>query len=440
MAPRSEESEPLGDAPATDVSAGSIFANRSFCLLLIGSSLSSLGDQFTIVALPWLVLKLTGNGAALGLVLAAVALPRAIFILMGGAIVDRMSPRRVLLAADAVNGVLIAVLAALVLTHSANIQLIYVLAVGIGLATAFAYPAAGAILPRVLRPEQLPAANSLVTGIVQACALLGPAIAGVVITFGSSANLRGALPDSFHGIGLALSIDAASFALSLASLLMIRVRGDDQPAVGGSRGLLAEVATGLQSVWKDSELRMFLFYGAAATAFVGGSLQVGLPVLAATHFRIGATSLGLLMTAVGVGFLAGSVLSGIAMRAIRGRIGVLVLLSDCIAGIALAGLSLVHSTLAGFALLVLVGMLQGVLQVAFVTWLQSRMSPELIGRTMSIVMFVFMGVAPMAAVVAGALLNRISVGALFAGAGLCLSAVALACLTRPRMRRIQMTD
>ena len=78
-------------------------ARRDFRLLLGGSAISALGDQFTLVALPWLVLKLTGNPAALGLVLATAALPRAAFVLIGGAVVDRLSPRRVLLGARTTN-------------------------------------------------------------------------------------------------------------------------------------------------------------------------------------------------------------------------------------------------------------------------------------------------------------------------------------------------
>jgi predicted MFS family arabinose efflux permease len=434
------EGGPLHPDPGPRPAAGSIFQNRGFCLLLLGSSLSGLGDQFTIVALPWLVLKLTGNGAALGLVLAAMALPRAVFILLGGAVVDRMSPRRVLLAADLVNAALIAALAALVLSHEINIQMVYVLAVGIGLATAFAYPAGSAILPQLVEPEQLQAANSLITGIAQVCALLGPAIAGIVISLGSLASVSNAAPSSLHGIGVALSIDAASFVFSLGSLLVIRVRGDARAIAAAGANLLSGVAIGLQAVWKDAELRAFLLYGGAASALIGGSLQVGLPVLAGTHLSLGATSLGLLMTAVGVGFLAGSVLSGAALRAIQGRIGVLVLGSDGLAGALLAGLALVSSTLGGVTLLLLLGALQGILQVAFVTWLQRRVAAELMGRTMSIVMFVFTGIAPVAAVAAGALLNAMAVGTLFAGAGLCLSSLALYCLTRSRMRRVVLHD
>src|SRR5262249_929341 len=89
----------------------SVFASRDFRLLFVGSSISVLGDQFTLLALPWLVLKLTGDPQQLGFVLALMTLPLAVFLLIGGAVVDRVSPRKVLLNSRAVNASLIRILA-----------------------------------------------------------------------------------------------------------------------------------------------------------------------------------------------------------------------------------------------------------------------------------------------------------------------------------------
>jgi MFS family permease len=77
-----------------------VLALRDFRLLFAGSATSLLGDQFALIATPWLVLKLTGDPLALGLVLALEGLPRAVFMLLGGAITDRLSPRLVMLISD----------------------------------------------------------------------------------------------------------------------------------------------------------------------------------------------------------------------------------------------------------------------------------------------------------------------------------------------------
>ncbi len=151
------------------------FANRSFRLLFMGSTISASGDQLMLVALPWLVLQITGDAAQLELVLAVMALPRAAFMLVGGAVVDRMSARRVLLNARAANAVLIGLLAGLVLVDAIRTWMLYALAAGIGLATAFAYPAGSSLAPQLVEPEQLHAANSLFMGMRQLSLLIGPA-------------------------------------------------------------------------------------------------------------------------------------------------------------------------------------------------------------------------------------------------------------------------
>jgi hypothetical protein len=417
----------------TDKKPASVFSNRDFNLLFGGSSISALGDQFTLVALPWLVLKLTGDPAALGVVLAVMALPRAAFMLIGGAVVDRMSPRRVLLGARAINAACIAILAILVLTGSIHMWMVYLLSLCIGLATAFAYPAGSAILPQLVQPQQLRSANALLMGMRQLSMFAGPVLAGVIISVGASGHHQ-ALADA-RGMGLAFSIDAISFLFSLASLAMIRIHSDRHPPqpIGS---VFANVAAGIRYIWADLPLRAFILYGAVVAVFVGGPIQVGLPVLANTRLNLGAASLGILMTANGGGILVGSFLSGIGTRLVRGRLGLMVLGIDSTAGLALAGLTQVHSTFTGAVLLACVGVLSGVMQIALYTWIQQRVSQEMMGRTMSVLLFTFMGLGPVSAALAGALLKVISLTALFAGAGLTLTAIALACLNSRELRNI----
>ncbi|MGA9853079.1 MAG: MFS transporter [Gammaproteobacteria bacterium] len=415
-----------------------IFANRNFSLLFVGSSVSALGDQFTLVALPWLVLKLTGNPAALGIVLAVMAFPRATFMLIGGAVVDRMSPRQVLLGARTVNAACIAILAVLVLTGAIHMWMIYLLALGIGLSTAFAYPAGTAILPQVVESSQLRTANALFMGMRQLSMIVGPVLAGLVISLGAHSASSQSLTDA-RGMGLAFSIDALSFLFSLASLLMVRIHSDSHPAkiVGG---MLASVLAGIRSVWADLPLRAFVLYAACVSVFVGGPIQVGLPVLADTRLDLGAASLGILMTANGVGMFTGSFLSGFGTRLMRGRLGIMVLCFDGLSGLVIAGLTLVHNTATGAVLLVCAGLLTGIVQIAIFTWIQQRVPQEMMGRTMSILLFTFMGLGPVSAAVAGALLKVISLPELFAGAGLILTVIALACLNSRQLRGIGMNQ
>ena len=414
-------------------SSASPLAQRDFRLLFGGSTISAIGDQFTLVALPWLVLKLTGSPAALGLVLATMALPRAAFMLIGGAVVDRLSPRRVLLAARTVNALLVSLLATLVLGGAIHMWLVYALALGIGLATAFAYPAGSAILPQLVAPAQLRAGNALFMAMRQLSMLVGPALAGLLISAGAHGG-HGGMADA-HGLGLAFGVDALSFVFSLASLVLIRVHGDHHPRPHDG-GVLANVGAGIRAVWADLPLRAFVLYAAVVSVFVGGPIQVGLPMLADTRLDLGAASLGILMTANGGGMLVGSMLSGLAAKLVRNRLGLMVLGIDGLAGLALAALGLDHSTLTGAALLATTGILGGIVQVTIVSWIQRRVAPEMMGRTMSVLMFTFMGLGPLSAAIAGSLLKLVSLPTMFAAAGFMLTAIALTCMGSPALRSI----
>lgn len=409
------------------------FANRSFRLLFVGSSISAIGDQFTLVALPWLVLQLTGDPAQLGLVLAVMALPRAVFMLVGGAVVDRMSPRRVLLGARTVNAALVGLLAALVLEGAIHMWMLYALAAGIGLSTAFAYPAGGSLLPQLLGPDRLHAANSFMMGARQLSLIIGPALAGLLIKSGSgAASARGA-----GGTGIAFAVDALSFLFSVGSLLMIRVASDRHPPVPQG-GILANLIDGIRALWRDPQLRALIGYFAAGSLLVGGPFQVALPLLAKTRLTQGAAAFGVLMTANGTGMLLGSIASGPLTRVIRGRLGLMLLLCDTFCGLAVAALSQVYSLAAGVGILAATGMLQGTIQIAMFTWLQRRVPQALMGRTMSLIMFSFLGLAPLSAALAGGLLKVLPLSGLLMGAGLALTTIALFSVTRPGVRAIRL--
>src|SRR5512146_2753108 len=114
---------------------------RDFRLLWMGAAVSLFGDQFYLVALPWLVLQITGSGLALGTVMMAAAIPRAVFMLMGGAVTDRFSPRKIMMTTATLRTVLVAAVGALVYWHVIQLPYLYVLAFAFVLADAFSVPA-----------------------------------------------------------------------------------------------------------------------------------------------------------------------------------------------------------------------------------------------------------------------------------------------------------
>ena len=122
----------MAEAPSKPNPMLRVVSLRDFRLLFSGTTLSLLGDQFALIATPWLVLQLTGDPMVLGIVLALEGLPRAAFMLIGGAVTDRLSPRRIMLIADTIRMVLTGLMALVVLTGTVEIWMLYVFSLGFG--------------------------------------------------------------------------------------------------------------------------------------------------------------------------------------------------------------------------------------------------------------------------------------------------------------------
>ena len=420
----------------------------NFQWMMRGGVISFLGDQLTVIALPWLVLKLTADPLALGLVIALIAIPRAVFILLGGAIVDRYSPKRVAILTKYVSALLLAVLTVLVLANQpgaslpisasiditlalsphATLTVIYLLAFCLGLAQAFAIPCGSAILPRALAPEHLQAANSMLMGLRQLIMLLGPLLAAALLATGGGSN---------NGLAYAFGFDCLSFLVSAWTLSKVQLNDlPPHPQEQQQESMLRSVGAGLRMVWNDLPLRMCFTYWGAVALLIGGLMQVALPLLASQRLH-GAPSYGLLMGAHGAGTLlgmAGAAKGGKLLK--RVNFGTLILLIDAIAGLLLLPLGAVQVTWQGMAMLAALGLLGGFGQIAVFTWVQLRVPQHMMGRVMSIFMFIFVGLAPLSAAAAGWLLTLLTLQQMFAGGGIILIALASAAWLLTPMRSL----
>lgn len=427
-----------------------ILRDRNFRWLLSGGIVSGLGDQFTMIALPWLVLTMTGDPLALGLVIATMSVPRALFMLVGGALVDRYSPKRVMMLTKYANAALLGVLAALILfaPNMLPLALLYALALGLGVAQAFAIPSGTSIMPQVVAPEHLQAANGLMMGLRQITMLAGPVLAALLIAIAgdgsASANAGTAhaphdttvAPMGALGIGLAFAFDCFSFLLSAWTLSQVRPHATASAAAQQGQAIFSSVAEGLLTVWRDVALRTCFGYWSIVAVLVGGAMQVALPLLASRNLH-GAAALGVLMGANGLGSLCGMALSGAGVKLRLGALGTTILAIDALVGILLAPLGNITAVWQGAALLLAVGVLSGFMQIAVFTWIQRSVPPRMLGRAMSIFMFIFMGLAPLSAAVIGWLLQYISLPQLFTGGGAMLVAIALLAYLLTPMRTIR---
>ena len=394
-----------------------VFSIRDFRLLFSGATTSMLGDQFALIATPWLVLKLTGDPLALGIVLALEGIPRAIFILLGGAITDRLSPRIIMLTADIIRFVLTAWMAVVVLTGTVQMWMLYTFGLAFGLVAGFAIPAGNSIVPMLVEQQDLQAGNSVMMGVAQLVGFIGPTIAGILI---------GKFSQSPLGIGLAFTIDAISFAVSAGCLWVMRGGGKRQSVAGAAQqeSVWASILEGIKYLWTDKAMRlMFLVITAVNFLFVG-PLLVGIPVLADQRLPEGALAFGLLMSAYAGGNLAGYLLAGSLPRPTGKAMRLFLIALLAAFGLALASFGFIRSTWVDFTLMLLLGLGNGYIAITLFTWIQLRTPKAMLGRMMSILMLSNTGLVPISQAISGAV-SKWSLTILFVGAGTLILLVTL---------------
>lgn len=384
--------------PQEKNSMRNVFSIRDFRLLFAGVSTSLLGDQFTLIATPWLALQLTGDPVVLGTVLALEGIPRALFMLFGGAITDRFSPRVIMLAADIVRFVLVAMMTAVTFTGMIQLWMLYAFSLGFGLVAGFAVPAGNSIVPMIVKEKDLQAGNSLVMGVGQLVGFIGPVVAGILI---------GHFSESLFGVGLAFGIDAITFALSALTLGLMRQGGDlsSTAKMQEQETVWAAILAGLKYLWQDEALRLMFLVIAAINFLFVGPILVGIPVLADQRLAEGAVAFGMLMSGFAGGNLVGFLLAGTLPRP-NGKVVRLLLIALLVAfGTVLGLIGFIHLTWVDFALMVLLGLGNGYVTIILFTSIQSRTPKTMLGRIMSLLTLSSIGLVPVSQALSGAVIT-----------------------------------
>jgi MFS family permease len=398
--------------------------------LWLGSSISLFGDQFYLVALPWLVLQLTGSGVALGTVLMTTAVPRAVLMLAGGAVTDRFSARRVLIASALVRMLLVAAVAALIELKVVQLWHLYLLTFAFGVADAFSLPAGQALIPTLVEPAQLGPTNALLQGSMMIAQMLGPAPAGFIVRA--------------WGLAAALFVDAVSFLAVIAALFGIpeprRLAPGQAPAPAQAPaaaqapargGMVHAIAEGLRAV-RNPPLMTLMGISAVLNLAIYGPIIVGIASLA--KFRFGsAAAFGTCLSFLSGGMLTGIVIGG-RVKQPRRR-GVQFAAVGALAGLELIGIGLVPKLPAAAALLALMGIAVGFVNVQFSAWIQARVDRAMMGRVMSVLMFSGFGLVPVSYALSGALVQW-NLAAAFLIPGAVLVLVATAALNSRAVRLI----
>ncbi|MBW2061535.1 MAG: MFS transporter [Deltaproteobacteria bacterium] len=415
---------------------------RNLRLLWLGQGASVLGTQFYLIALPWLVLKLTGDPFQMGMVLALAGIPRALFMLVGGALTDRFSPRTLMLGSNFARMVIVGLLTGLVLTGRVDLWMLYIFGLSFGVADAFYFPAQASIMPRIVDIEHLLAGNSIVQGTNQLSIAVGPALAGALIAIFSSSPdtslLTGggaAQAADVAGLGFAFGVNALGYLISIIALWMIKMRPPEKPTEETHEkiNVLSSIIQGFIYVFKDKILRWLLLVTAVSHFCMEGPLFIGIPVLANSRFPEGAAAFGIIMSAFGAGMLLGVILAGTLPRLPAKSMGMILLIIISLSGLGLIVFGLVATTFIAALIVLIMAAAQGFVVIQYTSWIQGRTPQHLLGRIFSLIMLASVGLIPISQALSGALI-KLNTAGLFVGAGILMSLVVGFVAMRPEMR------
>jgi MFS family permease len=362
--------------------------HRNFQLFIIGQLISLIGTWMQNTAQQWLVYRLTGSAALLGLFGFASQLPMLFLAWMGGYVGDRYNRHRGVISTQSLSMVLAFVLAALTLTHLIRTWHLMVIAFLVGIVNAFDVPIRQSFFVHMVGKEDLPNAIALNSSIFNGARVVGPAIAGFTIVL--------------VGEGWCFFLNGLSFVAVIIALLMMRIE-PTQPKVTGESPVRS-FAEGFRFAMSDAPIRSALFLLSMLSLF-GLQYSVFLPIYARDILHGGARTLGLLMSAAGVG----AVLGALQFAARTEYKGLARWIATACTACAICLLVFSFATSFWLCALVLfsVGFAATSQMAATNTIIQQRVPDEMRSRLMAVYATMFMGVQPIGALIAGGIAKHI---------------------------------
>ena len=376
-----------------------------FLALFAANTVSLIGNGITALAIPWFVLQTTGSASRMGIVAAAGLIPYILASVLGGSAVDRLGYKQASILADLTSGLTVAAIPLLYHTVGLPFWTLLVLVFTGALLDAPGNAARTSLIPDLaaLGRISLERANGASQATASLSALLGPALAGVLIAaFGSSTVLW---------------IDAGTFAfsaLAVAAAVPATARRHGETATR----YLDDVRDGLLVLWNDHLLRAIAMTAAVTNAVLSPLITVILPVVVERTYG-DVTALGTIIAAFGAGSLGGALLYGAIGNRLPRRLTLAV--SFTLASMPLWILVLDPLVLGAASALLVVGIGSGIVNPLVTTVFQERIPAEYRARVFGAVIALAMIAAPAGVLITGPLVETVGVKPVIAGiAGLML--------------------
>jgi len=392
------------------------FKHRNFKLFFGGQIISLTGTWMQSVAQSWLVYRLTGSVALLGLIGFAGQFPVFLLTSFGGAIADKYNRQRILVTTQTCSMILAAILATLTVSGTIAVWHIFVLASLGGVINAFDIPTRQSFVVDMVGKDDLLNAIALNSSMFNGARIIGPAIAGVLV--------------SAVGEGWCFSGNAVSYIAVIIGLLSMRIAQKQIVASEGSA--IEKIKEGFGFVIKTAPVRALLLL-LGLVSLMGMPYAVLMPIFAEEILHGGVRGLGILMGASGSGALIAALFLA-SRKSIKG-LGRLVAISSGTFGVFLILFSFSRSFWLSAALLAPAGFSMMLQMSSSNTLVQSMVPDELRGRVMAVYSMMFMGMAPLGALMAGSLAGILGAPLTVAlGGAVCIVGSILFSLRLPKLR------
>jgi MFS family permease len=381
---------------------------------------STLGDSVYYLALSWAAVS-SGTPAQAGLVMAVSAVPRALLMLVGGVVADRLGPRRVVLASDAVRCLVTFGLAATLFLAAPGLWLLAAVALVFGAVDALFLPAVGALPPRIAERDQLARVQGLRGLAYRLGAVLGAPLGGLAVALGGSAT--------------AFGVAGLLFALSLPLLSALRLRPLPREDAVRDGTALRDLADGLRYLRGHRVLGPLMIVVLLSDLGFVGPLNVGLAVLSAQR-GWGASGIGWILAGFGTGAGAASLL-----LAVRGRVpraGAVSGWTMTVGAVSIGALAFTAYLPVAAAVALSVGLFAGLSGALVNALVQTECDPAHLGRVTAVTSLVSLGIAPLTFPVTGAAIGLWGAAPVFVVSASICALAGVYTLAVPALRRAEL--
>ncbi|GIO08955.1 MFS transporter [Brevibacillus reuszeri] len=406
-----------------------LWRNSSFALLWCGTILSAMADGAFFILLSWFIVDVTGSEAMLGTTLICMSIPRLLFMLAGGVAADRWNRKWIMFLSILSRGIIL-VGFSLLLTNESNSFLpisAYVLAVLFGTVDAFFWPARSSILPSLVTREQLAPANSMMEISQQISMVGGPVVSALLIKTTT-------YPVMF------LILGAAFFAGTLF-ILSLRLNPSEQESMerepaAAKTSYLKDIMGGIRFTFSVPILCIIFVTSLFTNMMFSGPINMGIP-LHVKDLGWDGSSYSSLSLSLGIGTIVGGILTGL-WKGFRGKFILLPVILGFM-GVGMSSLFFMQQLTFGLISMFLIGMTLTMTNIPLITYIQSIVPANVLGRVMSLLSLMSIGFGPVSYALCSYLLEAkmATPGLLLFSGGIIFTCIGLSLLFIPAFRKME---